>query len=30
MIREHARMSGSPAIQISELRSVIDPTRAEG
>jgi Nickel responsive protein SCO4226-like len=30
MIRGHARMSGFPANRISEIRSVIDPTRAEG
>ncbi len=30
MIREHARVSGFPATRISEIRSVIDPTRAEG
>ena len=30
MIREHARLSGFPASRISEVRSVIDPTTAEG
>ena len=30
MIREHARLSGFPANKISEIRSVIDPTTAEG
>jgi cell division inhibitor SulA len=30
MIREHVRVSGFPATRISEIRSVIEPTRAEG
>jgi hypothetical protein len=30
MIREHARQGGFPANKISEVRSVIDPTSAEG
>lgn len=30
MIREHARQGGFPANRISEVRSVIDPTSAEG
>ena len=30
MIREHARQGGFPANRISEVRSVIDPTTAEG
>lgn len=29
-IEEHARLSGFPANRISEVRSVIDPTTAEG
>lgn len=29
MIKEHARQGGFPADQISEVRSVIDPTTAE-
>jgi hypothetical protein len=29
MIREHAEQGGFPANQISEVRSVIDPTTAE-
>jgi len=30
MIREHARQGGFPANKISQVRSVIDPTSAEG
>jgi uncharacterized protein DUF4242 len=30
MIREHARQGGSPANRISAVRSIIDPTTAEG
>lgn len=30
MVREHARQGGFPANRISEIRSVIDPTTAEG
>ncbi len=30
MVREHARQGGFPANRISEVRSVIDPTTAEG
>jgi hypothetical protein len=30
MIREHARQGGFPANKISEVRSVIDPTSADG
>ncbi|MDQ3063659.1 MAG: DUF4242 domain-containing protein [Acidobacteriota bacterium] len=30
MIREHAQQGGFPANRISEVRSVIDPTTAEG
>ena len=30
MIREHARQGGFPANRISEIRSVIGPTTAEG
>ena len=30
MVREHARQGGFPANTISEVRSVIDPTTAEG
>jgi len=30
MIREHSRQGGFPANQISEIKSVIDPTTAEG
>jgi hypothetical protein len=29
MIREHARISGFPATRVSEIRAVVDPTRAE-
>jgi hypothetical protein len=29
-IREHARQGGFPANRISEIKSVIDPTTAEG
>jgi len=29
MIREHAKQGGFPANQISEVKSVIDPTTAE-
>jgi hypothetical protein len=29
MIREHARQGGFPANQISEVKSIIDPTTAE-
>ncbi len=30
MVREHARQGGFPANQISVIKSVIDPTTAEG
>jgi len=30
MIREHAKQGGFPANRISEVKSVIDPTTAEG
>jgi hypothetical protein len=30
IVREHARQGGFPADRISEIRSVIDPTTAEG
>ncbi|HEY0385252.1 MAG TPA: DUF4242 domain-containing protein [Pyrinomonadaceae bacterium] len=30
MIEEHARQGGFPANRISEIKSVIDPTTAEG
>jgi hypothetical protein len=30
MIREHAQQGGFPATRISEIKSVIDPTTAEG
>ncbi len=30
MVREHANQGGFPANRISEVRSVIDPTTAEG
>lgn len=30
MIRDHARQGGFPADQISEVRTMIDPTTAEG
>ena len=30
MVREHARQGGFPANRVSEVRSVIDPTTAEG
>jgi hypothetical protein len=30
MIQEHARQGGFPANRISEVKSVIDPTTAEG
>ncbi len=30
MIREHAHQGGFPANRISEIKSVIDPTTAEG
>ena len=30
MIREHARRGGFPAGRISEIRTMIDPTTAEG
>jgi cell division inhibitor SulA len=30
MVREHSRRTGFPANRISEIRSVIDPTTAEG
>lgn len=30
MIREHARQGGFPANRISEVKSIIDPTTAEG
>jgi hypothetical protein len=30
MVREHAQKGGFPANRISEVKSVIDPTTAEG
>ncbi|HEV7377520.1 MAG TPA: DUF4242 domain-containing protein [Pyrinomonadaceae bacterium] len=30
MVREHAQQGGFPANRISEIKSVIDPTTAEG
>lgn len=30
MVREHARQGGFPANNVSEIKSVIDPTTAEG
>ena len=30
LIREHAQQGGFPANQISEVKSIIDPTTAEG
>lgn len=30
MVREHAQAGGFPANRVSEVRSVIDPTTAEG
>lgn len=30
MVREHARQGGFPANRVSEVKSVIDPTSAEG
>ncbi|HEY0006479.1 MAG TPA: DUF4242 domain-containing protein [Pyrinomonadaceae bacterium] len=30
MVREHAKQGGFPANRISEVKSVIDPTTAEG
>ena len=30
MIQEHARQGGFPANRVSEIKSVIDPTTAEG
>jgi len=30
MIREHASLGGFPANRVSEIKSVIDPTTAEG
>lgn len=30
MIREHARQGGFPANRVSEIKTVIDPTTAEG
>ena len=30
VVREHARQGGFPANRVSEVRSVIDPTTAEG
>lgn len=30
MVREHARLGGFPANRVSEVKSVIDPTTAEG
>ncbi len=30
MVREHARQGGFPANRVSAIRSVIDPTTAEG
>jgi len=30
MIREHARLGGFPANQVSSVKSIIDPTTSEG
>jgi hypothetical protein len=30
IVREHARQGGFPANRVSEVKSVIDPTTAEG
>lgn len=30
MVREHARQGGLPANRIAEIKSIIDPTTAEG
>ena len=30
MVREHARQGGFPANRVAEIKSVIDPTTAEG
>jgi hypothetical protein len=30
MVREHAKQGGFPANRVSEIKSVIDPTTAEG
>jgi cell division inhibitor SulA len=30
MVREHARQGGFPANRVSEIKTVIDPTTAEG
>ena len=30
MIKEHARQGGFPANRVSEIKSIIDPTTAEG
>ena len=30
MVREHARQGGFPANRVSEVRTIIDPTTAEG
>lgn len=30
MVREHARLGGFPANRVSEVKSLIDPTTAEG
>jgi len=30
MVREHARQGGFPADRVSEIKTVIDPTTAEG
>jgi hypothetical protein len=30
MIREHARQGGFPANRVAEIKSIIDPTTAEG
>jgi hypothetical protein len=30
LVREHARQGGFPANRVSEIKSVIDPTTAEG
>lgn len=30
MVREHARQGGFPANRVSEIKSIIDPTTAEG
>ena len=30
MVREHARQGGFPATRVSEVKTIIDPTTAEG